>query len=157
MKGAGPANRQRSNEQRRNHRKVTLLVLAIILVYGFCWLPYWIMMIAVTLQSSYDTVPMVVMHIITILTYINSMVNPILYAFLSENFRQKFKEVFQFSCICKKRVRYFLQRGNTNAVELDIRRPVSNQTEAETNQDYQADSQLNQQRDNGGVYTGMLE
>lgn len=114
-------------------------------------------MIAVTLQSSYDTVPMVVMHIITILTYINSMVNPILYAFLSENFRQKFKEVFQFSCICKKRVRYFLQRGNTNAVELDIRRPVSNQTEAETNQDYQAESQLNQQRDNGGVYTGMLE
>lgn len=157
MKGAGPANRQRSKEQRRNHRKVTLLVLAIILVYGVCWLPYWIMMIVVTIQSRYETVPMIVMHIITILTYANSMVNPILYAFLSENFRQKFKEMFQFSCICKKRVRYFLQRGNTNVVELDIRRHVSNQTEAETNQDYQADSQLNRQRDNGGVYTGMLE
>lgn len=157
MKGAGPANRQRSIQQRRNHRKVTLLVLAIILVYGFCWLPYWITMLVVTILNIYETVPIIVMRIIAILTYVNSMVNPILYTFLCETFRQKFKEVFQLSCICKKRVRYILQRGNTNVVEMDIQRHVSNQTETETNQEYQADGQLNRQRDNGGVYTGMLE
>lgn len=157
MKRAGPANRKRSREQRKNHRKVTLLVLAIILVYGFCWLPYWIINIIVTIKGIYQTIPIIVVHIITILTYANSMVNPILYAFLSENFRQKFKEVFQSQCVCRKRVQHFLKGGNTKDVELDLQRHVSNQTEAETHQEDPVDSQMDRQKDNGGVYTGLLK
>lgn len=158
MKRSGPANRQRSTEQRRNHRKVTYLVLAIILVYIICWLPYWVFQITLVVFSLYDTVVnnVAIFHVCTVLQFANSMVNPILYAFLSENFRNRFKEVFKCPCIFKERVRYILREGRENRMELDsLRRNASEQTEAETHQDDQRSNPHVEQKDNGGVYTGL--
>ncbi|XP_061191209.1 somatostatin receptor type 2-like [Saccostrea echinata] len=159
MKSAGPVNRQRSTEQRKNHRKVTYLVFAIILTYVICWLPYWVLQIVLVVLSLYNTVIdtiAVALHICTVLTFANSMINPILYAFISENFRQRFKEAFTCQCIFKERIRYILTQGHTNTtqqVELDlVRRHASNQTDAETTRDQQ--DSLDREN-NGGVYTGL--
>mgnify|MGYP005984247105 FL=1 len=44
LKTVGPKNK--SKEKKRSHRKVTNLVLTVVAVYVFCWLPYWITQIA---------------------------------------------------------------------------------------------------------------
>lgn len=40
LRTVGPKNK--SKEKKKNHRKVTYLVLTVITVYVLCWLPYWI-------------------------------------------------------------------------------------------------------------------
>lgn len=99
LRTVGPQNK--SKEKKRSHRKVTNLVLAVITVYIICWLPYWVGQIAMILRSSengegsssFETV----IHILcSCLTYSNSAVNPILYAFLSDNFKKSFLK----ACSC---------------------------------------------------------
>ncbi|XP_061191208.1 somatostatin receptor type 2-like [Saccostrea echinata] len=136
MKSAGPANRQRSKEQHRYHRKITYLVLAIILSYVICWLPYWIFQIVLVVVFKYKTVAeiMVIQQICTVLMFANSMVNPFLYAFINRDFRHRFKEVFQSQCVLKERSGFISTKDNDNKMELDLLpRHDSNQIEAEQN------------------------
>lgn len=44
LKTVGPKNK--SKEKRRSHRKVTNLVLIVVTMYVFCWLPYWVTQLA---------------------------------------------------------------------------------------------------------------
>lgn len=50
LKTVGPKNK--SKEKKRSHRKVTNLVLTVVTVYVFCWLPYWITQIAILCSTS---------------------------------------------------------------------------------------------------------
>ena len=94
LRTVGPANRQRSTERKKSHRKVTRMVLAVISVYIICWLPHWIFQINLTFQTRVPSGFILLFNIITFFSYANSMLNPILYAFLSENFRKSFKQAF---------------------------------------------------------------
>ncbi|XP_076341094.1 LOW QUALITY PROTEIN: trissin receptor-like [Tachypleus tridentatus] len=80
----------------RARRKVLRLLVAIVLCFAFCNLPfhvrklwqYWYPYFNGTTKSSvFFTIST------TLLLYFNSGINPILYAFLSENFRNSMKEV----------------------------------------------------------------
>lgn len=100
LKTVGP--KSKSKEKKKSHRKVTKMVLTVITVYVICWLPYWVLQLALIFsppgegQSSF----MVVLYLISsCLTYINSAINPILYAFLSENFKKSFMK----ACTCAAR------------------------------------------------------
>ncbi|XP_061191207.1 somatostatin receptor type 2-like [Saccostrea echinata] len=149
IKSAGPANRKRSKEQRKNHRKVTYLVLAIILSYVICWLPYWIFQIVLVIMSLYNIVTIVILHICTVLTFVNSMINPFLYAFISKDFRYRFKEAFKSQCISEE------QGSKASTVAIDsLRRHVSNPTEEDINSVKQ-DKLLIDHNDGGGIYTGQ--
>ncbi|KAL1450551.1 hypothetical protein WDU94_002901 [Cyamophila willieti] len=44
LRTVGPKNKPK--EKKKSHRKVTKLVLTVITVYVFCWLPYWLTQIA---------------------------------------------------------------------------------------------------------------
>ncbi|CAL4164708.1 unnamed protein product, partial [Meganyctiphanes norvegica] len=100
LKTVGP--KTKSKEKKKSHRKVTKMVLTVITVYVLCWLPYWVLQVTLIFsppkqgQGSF----MIVLFLITsCLSYINSAINPILYAFLSENFKKSFMK----ACTCANR------------------------------------------------------
>ena len=70
------------------------MVLTVIAVYVVCWLPYWLFQIIMLYVASMPQWLMIFYQLITILSYANSAVNPILYAFLSDNFRRTFARAF---------------------------------------------------------------
>lgn len=97
LKTVGPKNR--SKEKRRSHRKVTKLVLTVITVYVLCWLPYWIAQMALIStppENCQSPIIITVYLLASCLSYSNSAMNPILYAFLSDNFKKSFVK----ACTC---------------------------------------------------------
>ncbi|KAF4085415.1 hypothetical protein AMELA_G00118320 [Ameiurus melas] len=89
-----------SSKRKRSERKVTRMVSIVVVVFVLCWLPFFMFNVAsVTgtliptpvLKSTFDFV--------VVLGYANSCANPILYAFLSDNFKKSFQNV-----LCLKRV-----------------------------------------------------
>uniref|UniRef100_A0A0A9YNR1 Somatostatin receptor type 4 n=1 Tax=Lygus hesperus TaxID=30085 RepID=A0A0A9YNR1_LYGHE len=97
LQTVGPKNK--SKEKKKSHRKVTKLVLTVITVYVLCWLPYWIMQVALIFtppNQCQSRITVTVFLIAGCLSYSNSAMNPILYAFLSDNFKKSFMK----ACTC---------------------------------------------------------
>nr|UDW36580.1 allatostatin C receptor 3 [Homarus americanus] len=89
-------------KKRKSHRKVTKLVLTVITAYVLCWLPYWVLQLILTfsMPKQVQSRVMIIFFLISSsLSYINSAINPILYAFLSENFKKSFLK----ACTCAAR------------------------------------------------------
>ena len=86
------------------NRKVTILVLSIISVYLLCFTPFWINQIVLVTyftvssnQSQYFyNISSFLSSMFQILISLNSALNPFLYAFISEKFREEFKNSFSF-------------------------------------------------------------
>lgn len=102
LRTVGPKG-NRSRERRKSHRKVTKMVLAVISVYIVCWLPHWVFQVHLTLKTKMDQQvqawKILLYQVLTLLSYTNSMLNPILYAFLSDNFRKSFMKAFRCASI----------------------------------------------------------
>ncbi|CAH1122702.1 unnamed protein product [Ceutorhynchus assimilis] len=94
LKTVGPKNKSR--EKKRSHRKVTNLVSSVVLVYIICWAPYWVTQLAISNSNHNDTLDITLHLLASCLSYSNSAVNPILYAFLSDNFKKSFWK----ACTC---------------------------------------------------------
>lgn len=90
--------KHKSKEKKRSHRKVTRLVLTVITVYILCWLPHWISQVslinAFVGQRELSRFEILLFLLFGCLAYSNSAMNPILYAFLSDNFRKSFFRAF---------------------------------------------------------------
>ena len=85
-------------DKRRPHRKVTRLVTMIIAVYIVCWVPYWafqIHLITLTRGTHVPNWKIDMYKVFSLLSYANSMVNPLLYAFTNDNFRESFISAFR--------------------------------------------------------------
>lgn len=81
-------------KKRKSERKVTRMVVVIVLVFVLCWLPFF----TTNIVNLFYTIPendaaAAVYSFLVILTYVNSCANPILYGFLSDNFKQSFQKV----------------------------------------------------------------
>lgn len=82
------------SKRRRSERKVTRMVVIIVVVFVLCWLPFFILNIVNLIQTLPDTNLVTgVYFFAVILTYVNSCANPLLYGFLSDNFKQSFQKV----------------------------------------------------------------
>jgi hypothetical protein len=87
-------------KRRTQNRKVTLLVTLVIAVYSVCWLPFWAVQgyvlyvtISVELTGAHTPMSPLMRNLFlaaSILRYVNSMVNPLLYTFTNEHFRKSF-------------------------------------------------------------------
>jgi allatostatin C receptor len=89
----------KSKERKRSHRKVTKLVLIIIAMYVCFWTPHWILQIyTITLPPEHckTKVEIVIFMLFGCLVYLNSSLNPLLYAFLSDSFKKHFVK----ACTC---------------------------------------------------------
>ncbi|XP_007528130.1 somatostatin receptor type 5 [Erinaceus europaeus] len=83
-----------ARRRRRSERKATRMVVVVVLVFAGCWLPFFVVNIvnlAVVLPE--EPVSTGAYFFVVILSYANSCANPVLYAFLSDNFRQSFRKV----------------------------------------------------------------
>ncbi|XP_060644104.2 galanin receptor type 1-like [Anolis sagrei] len=84
-----------SRKSERSKRKTAQTVLLVVAVFMISWLPHHI----ITMWAEFGHFPLnnasFIFRIIShCLTYGNSCINPIIYAFLSENFRKSCQQVF---------------------------------------------------------------
>ncbi|KAL7731638.1 hypothetical protein ACLKA6_007990 [Drosophila palustris] len=105
--------KHKSKEKKRSHRKVTKLVLTVITVYILCWLPHWVLQVALinSTERCASKLQVVVFLACGCLAYSNSAMNPILYAFLSDNFKKSFMKAC--TCAARKDVNAQLQLENS--------------------------------------------
>ncbi|CAH1798848.1 unnamed protein product [Owenia fusiformis] len=88
----------------KNHmvseHKATITLAAIMGCFSICWIPYFVIF-TIGPFINQNVIPEVVHDFVLWMGYINSTLNPILYAFLSKEFRKAFKRILH--CKCKKR------------------------------------------------------
>ncbi|CAL9700617.1 unnamed protein product [Knipowitschia caucasica] len=88
-------------KRRRSERKVTRMVVVIVVVFVLCWLPFFIInMVNLVVIIPESSATAGIYFFAVILSYANSCANPVLYGFLSDNFKQSFRKV-----LCVKSVR----------------------------------------------------
>lgn len=101
------------SKRRKSEKKVTRMVVIIVVVFVICWLPFFLLNIfnlVVTLPES--NIITGVYFLTVILTYVNSCANPLLYGFLSDNFKRSFQKV-----LCIHRVNG-VSDGHTNRARI---------------------------------------
>ncbi|TMS36623.1 hypothetical protein L596_003747 [Steinernema carpocapsae] len=99
-------------------RKVTRLVMCVVVIWAVCWLPLNIcffcsgLVYPDTLVIRGGKFAVIVQISSQVLAYTNSCLNPLLYALMSENFRKGFMRVISvtiyqcsFGCCCKSQLR----------------------------------------------------
>ena len=73
--------------------RITRMVLVVVAAFVVCWTPIQIMALAQSLGFNLGSLLTVaLMHFCIALGYVNSSLNPVLYAFLDENFKRCFRE-----------------------------------------------------------------
>ena len=91
--GVVPGGNQ-SQESIRAKKRVTRMVIIVVIIFAVCWLPIQIILVL----QKFGVYPVVEVPFIGLqmasncLAYMNSCVNPFLYAFLSDNFRRSFRK-----------------------------------------------------------------
>ncbi|XP_066435570.1 galanin receptor type 1 [Eleutherodactylus coqui] len=93
--------RNMSKKSEASKKKTAQTVLVVVVVFGISWLPHHV----IHLWAEFGTFPLTQASFVFRVTahclaYSNSSVNPIIYAFLSENFRKAYKQVFKCQMGC---------------------------------------------------------
>ncbi|XP_048057959.1 opioid receptor, delta 1a [Chanodichthys erythropterus] len=109
-----------SKEKDRNMRRITRMVLVVVAAFIICWTPIHIFIIVKTLVDINQKNPFVIAswHLCIALGYTNSSLNPVLYAFLDENFKRCFRD---FCLPFRTRA----AQNNLNRARNATREPVS--------------------------------
>ncbi|XP_067877541.1 somatostatin receptor type 1 [Heterodontus francisci] len=77
-------------QRRKSEKKITWMVMLVVAAFAVCWLPFYIIqLVNVFLRPPDPTIT----QLFIILSYANSSANPILYAFVSDNFRRSFQRI----------------------------------------------------------------
>nr|XP_055117332.1 delta-type opioid receptor isoform X3 [Symphalangus syndactylus] len=89
-----------SKEKDRSLRRITRMVLVVVGAFVVCWAPIHIFVIVWMLVDIDRRDPLVVaaLHLCIALGYANSSLNPVLYAFLDENFKRCFRQLCRKPC-----------------------------------------------------------
>lgn len=127
--GVVPGGSQRA-ESIRSKKRVTKMVVIVVAIFALCWLPIQVVFMVQNFgyyseELSYIAVQMVA----NCLAYMNSCVNPILYAFLSDNFRRSFRKVL--CCGSVQYTKFEYERTNIR-IEKPERKEPSLQTATNT-------------------------
>ncbi|NXI65395.1 GALR1 protein, partial [Anseranas semipalmata] len=88
--------RNMSKKSEASKKKTAQTVLVVVVVFGISWLPHHVIHLWVEFGAFPLTQASFLFRVAAhCLAYSNSSVNPIIYAFLSENFRKAYKQVFK--------------------------------------------------------------
>ena len=138
LRSVGP--RKKSKERKKSNRKVTRMVLAMISVYVICWLPDWCFQGNLTFKPNGVPLPkwqIYMFNAFTVLSFANSMINPVLYAFLSDVFRKSFLKAF--SC-----VKFLDSKNRSQGGDNSIFPRSATRKETDRSEKYEFTSMVNQ-------------
>ena len=95
---------KKSKLKTKSNRKITKMVLTIIVCYLMCWSPYWISQIFNYFYQEIfnyeNTISLIlVSHFVQIIAYLSSALNPFIYSYTSEAFKNNLKLTFS-NCFC---------------------------------------------------------
>lgn len=109
-----------SKEKDRNLRRITRMVLVVVAAFIICWTPIHIFIIVRTMVKIDHTnlVVATIWHLCIALGYMNSSLNPVLYAFLDENFKRCFRD---FCLPYRSR----LEQSSFSRAPIGMREPAS--------------------------------
>uniref|UniRef100_A0A1I8GHN6 G_PROTEIN_RECEP_F1_2 domain-containing protein n=1 Tax=Macrostomum lignano TaxID=282301 RepID=A0A1I8GHN6_9PLAT len=80
-----------SIEAVKSKRRVTRMVVTVVAIFGTCWLPIHVIFALQSWHGDLEEVWFRYLQVVSqVLAYMNSCMNPIVYAFVSDNFRQAF-------------------------------------------------------------------
>lgn len=114
MRSVGKRAQATSSRRRKSERKITRMVVVVVAVFVFCWLPFYVLNIVnllVLLPGDFRGLYVSVV----LLLYANSCANPILYGFLSDNFKRGFSKAL---CRTSRRVK------NNDRAGTEAQRPT---------------------------------
>uniref|UniRef100_A0A8C4R2N3 Somatostatin receptor 1b n=1 Tax=Eptatretus burgeri TaxID=7764 RepID=A0A8C4R2N3_EPTBU len=77
-------------QRKKSELKITRMVMMVVAVFVICWMPFYVIQLMNVVLQNVDTR---LTHPFVILSYANSCANPILYSFLSENFKRLFQRI----------------------------------------------------------------
>nr|ANO39035.1 GCR064 [Schmidtea mediterranea] len=120
-----------SNEALKSKKRVTIMVVIVIVAFAACWLPIQSVFLLQIYEFDVGGPLFRTIHIFSnCLAYANSMVNPILYAFLSENFRRSFRDLLccqaTQSRVEYEKTHFSHNRGGSNSFKGRTRRQSKN-------------------------------
>ncbi|XP_029018338.1 somatostatin receptor type 5-like [Betta splendens] len=101
VRSVGKRAQATSTRRRKSERKITRMVVVVVAVFVLCWLPFYVLNVVnlvVLLPGHFRGLYVSVV----LLSYANSCANPILYGFLSDNFKRGFRKAL---CRTSRRVR----------------------------------------------------
>ncbi|KAM4672107.1 LOW QUALITY PROTEIN: pyroglutamylated RF-amide peptide receptor [Amazona ochrocephala] len=93
-----------SKISRRKKRAIVMMVM-VVLLFAVCWAPFHVIHVMIeysNFEREYDDVTVkMIFAIVHIIGFLNSICNPIVYAFMNENFKKKFLSAVCF-CFVKE-------------------------------------------------------
>ncbi len=127
LHGVVPRGNQ-SSESIRSKKRVTRLVVIVVVIFALCWLPIQVIFMIKEFGTYTGSIVFMAIQIASnCLAYMNSCVNPILYAFLSENFRKSFRKLLSFGRFRGNRLEY--ERTTTRVLDPTTRNTHLNNNE----------------------------
>ena len=108
--GEGANQNERQVEAIKTAKKVTRMMIAVVVLYKLCWLPYFIIMLMSLIKgeshsmiTSDPPTGNIYLHLFIVwLTFVYSAVNPFVYLTFNQKFRNGFKHLYK-DCLTKPR------------------------------------------------------
>lgn len=116
VRSSGRRVRVSSLRRRKSERKITRMVVIVVAVFVFCWLPFYVLNMVnllVLLPGEFRGL----YYFVVVLSYANSCANPILYGFLSDNFKRGFRKAL---CRSSRRVENQDQQPGTGMMAVPL-------------------------------------
>ena len=120
--GNRPGGAGQSGEALRNKRRVTRLIVIVVGVFALCWLPIQLVLLAQFFFDYPDTIFFTALKLaFNSLSYSNHCINPVIYAFFSDNFRRSFRTRL---CYCRAKSYRRTTRGDYEMTTVPQRRDL---------------------------------
>jgi len=94
----GSPHQKKLRFQLAKERKASTTLGIIMSAFTVCWLPFFILALVRPFLGEQFQIPPTLSSVFLWLGYLNSMLNPIIYATLNKDFRKPFQEILYFRC-----------------------------------------------------------